>query len=114
MRSYGRPDVEFSGTDEVINLNSSEDGANRPYFPWGEDLLGGTGFGVEIFLMGTGTNKAPGTGKGEAVELPPVGQPVWVQCKGYRTLAYRDGEGKWRNVADKEEVVGVIRWIKDD
>jgi hypothetical protein len=22
--------------------------------------------------------------------------PVWVQCPGYRCLAYQDGEGNWR------------------
>jgi hypothetical protein len=29
-----------------------------------------------------------------------LGKRAIVQCDGYRCLAYVDGEGKWRNVAD--------------
>lgn len=36
--------------------------------------------------------------------LPPVGEAVWVECGGYRTLAYRDLKGVWRTVAKNEEV----------
>ena len=36
--------------------------------------------------------------------LAPVGQPVWVECGGYRTLAYLDAKGVWRTVAKNEEV----------
>ena len=25
-----------------------------------------------------------------------LGKPVWVQCPGFRCLAYRDGQGNWR------------------
>ena len=42
---------------------------------------------------------------GQAREnLPPVGEAVWVECGGYRTLAYRDPKGVWRTVAKNEEV----------
>ena len=37
-------------------------------------------------------------------DLPPVGEPVWVECGSYRTLAYRDEHGVWRTVAKKEPV----------
>lgn len=37
-------------------------------------------------------------------ELPPVGEPVWVECGTYRTLAYRDEHGVWRTVAKKEPI----------
>ena len=37
-------------------------------------------------------------------KLPPVGEAVWVECSGYRTLAYRDPKGVWRTVAKNEEV----------
>ena len=44
-------------------------------------------------------------GSGQAPEkLPPVGEAVWVECGGYRTLAYRDAKGTWRTVAKNEEV----------
>jgi hypothetical protein len=43
---------------------------------------------------------------------PTVGEPVWVQGHGFRVLAYRDREGKWRNVGDRKEVVGVIKWLR--
>ena len=36
--------------------------------------------------------------------LEPVGQPVWVECGDYRTLAYRDAKGVWRSVAKNEEL----------
>lgn len=37
-------------------------------------------------------------------QLPPVGEPVWVECGTYRTLAYRDEKGVWRTVAKREPV----------
>ena len=41
-------------------------------------------------------------------DLPPVNQPVWVQCEGYRTMAYRDKEGKWRNFYNDKEITGKV------
>jgi len=35
-------------------------------------------------------------------ELPPAGEPVWVECGTYRTLAYRDAKGVWKSVAKNE------------
>jgi hypothetical protein len=49
-------------------------------------------------------------GKDGSGKLPPAGEPVWVRCEGYRTMAYLDSNGVWRSAAtDKElnEVVGV-------
>jgi hypothetical protein len=37
-------------------------------------------------------------------KVPVVGEPVWVQCGNYRTLAYLDEKGVWRTVAKGEEV----------
>ena len=37
--------------------------------------------------------KAETAGMGEDSE---GGKPVWVQCPGYRCLAYQDLQGKWR------------------
>jgi len=47
----------------------------------------------------------------EETVLPPVGQEVLVQCPGFRCLAYRDGEGKWRGVFDKRELPEVLEII---
>jgi len=38
--------------------------------------------------------------------------PIWVQCKGYRCLAYQNADGRWVNfytgkqLADFVEVIG--------
>lgn len=37
-------------------------------------------------------------------KIPLVGEPVWVECGDYRTLAYRDVKGIWRTVAKNEEI----------
>jgi len=41
--------------------------------------------------------------------LPPAGQRVVVQCEGYRCLAYRDREGKWRSAQSDAELTKVLR-----
>ena len=50
--------------------------------------------------------------RGDGEELPPVGQQVWVQCEGFRTLAYRDAHGKWKTVAKGEELSGLVKVLK--
>ena len=42
-------------------------------------------------------------------KLPPVAQTALVQCQGFRCLAYRDKEGKWRSFHRPGEVLGVIK-----
>jgi hypothetical protein len=44
-------------------------------------------------------------------ELPPVGLNVWVQCEGYRCLAYRTKDGKWMTAIGHKEVKNVIRVV---
>jgi hypothetical protein len=44
-------------------------------------------------------------------ELPPVGLNVWVQCEGYRCLAYRTKDGKWLTAIGNKEVKDVIRVV---
>jgi hypothetical protein len=36
---------------------------------------------------------------------------VWVQCKGYRCLAYRDATGKWINFYTGKELTGFFKVI---
>jgi hypothetical protein len=48
-----------------------------------------------------------------AFGLPAVGQPVWVQCGGYRTMAYRDQDGKWRKLADGKKLTGNVAVIDE-
>jgi hypothetical protein len=45
-------------------------------------------------------------------DLPPIGEPVWVQCEGYRTLACRDKDGKWRTFVGDRELEGKVRFLK--
>ncbi|HUA68114.1 MAG TPA: hypothetical protein VMA13_06160 [Candidatus Saccharimonadales bacterium] len=40
--------------------------------------------------------------------LPPVGKEVVVQCRGFRCLAYRGRDGKWRGVFDQKELPEVL------
>jgi hypothetical protein len=39
--------------------------------------------------------------------------PVYVQCKGFRCLAYRDAKGIWRYFLDDKELPEVIKVISD-
>ena len=47
------------------------------------------------------------------VSLPPVGEPVWVQCDGFRTKAFRDKAGVWRTLARQEVLEGVVKVIEE-
>jgi hypothetical protein len=46
--------------------------------------------------------------------LPPIGETVLVQAQGYRCLAFRDKDGKWRGAFHQDELHGTIRVIKPD
>jgi hypothetical protein len=46
--------------------------------------------------------------------LPPIGAQVLVQAEGFRCLAFRDRDGKWRNAFSRDELRGTIRVIKFD
>ena len=39
----------------------------------------------------------------------PGNHSVWVQCEGFRCLAYLDGDGKWRNWINGEKLPNVIK-----
>jgi DNA-binding NtrC family response regulator len=43
---------------------------------------------------------------------PPTGEPVLVQCDGFRCLAYLDPEGKWREYKNSKELPDVIEWFE--
>ena len=38
----------------------------------------------------------------------PAGMMVLVQCDGFRCLAYRDEDGKWRSAFSSEELDSVL------
>jgi hypothetical protein len=42
--------------------------------------------------------------KKRKAELPPAYRQVLVQCVGFRSLAYRNFEGKWKAVADNKNL----------
>jgi len=51
---------------------------------------------------------SPGsTGKRDD-KLPPVGEVVIVQCDGFRCMAFRDPQGKWRDYFHRDELRGRI------
>ena len=37
-----------------------------------------------------------------------AGETYWVQCDGYRTLAVKGADGRWKSAHDHREVTGVI------
>ncbi len=43
--------------------------------------------------------------------LPNYEELVWVQCKGYRCLAYRDAAGKWVNFYTDRKLTNFVRVI---
>jgi hypothetical protein len=45
--------------------------------------------------MAEGTTKTETNGESEGADW---GTPVWVQCTGFRCLAYQDADGKWRTL----------------
>jgi len=47
-------------------------------------------------------------------DLPPAGLNVWVQCEGFRCLAYRTKDGKWLTAFGNKEVKEVIRVLPLD
>jgi GH24 family phage-related lysozyme (muramidase) len=65
--------------------------------------------------MDADKEKSPGSSEvGDKPAVPPAGAQVWVQCEGFRTLAYRDAKGKWRTVSKGEELKGVVTVIKEE
>jgi hypothetical protein len=64
--------------------------------------------------MESGEQEQLGPGvRNEKQSLPAVGEPVWVQCGGYRTMAYRDDKGRWKTVAKGEELKGSVQVVGD-
>lgn len=55
-------------------------------------------------------------GEGMDAEIIPeerVEAPVWVQCEGFRCLAYRDRRGDWRTFARDEKLPRVVRVLNE-
>ncbi|MBC8097456.1 MAG: hypothetical protein H7Y43_16750 [Akkermansiaceae bacterium] len=42
-------------------------------------------------------------------ELPPAGEVALVQGKGFRCMAYRDKDGKWRDYLRRDELPEPIK-----
>jgi len=63
-------------------------------------------------MNGDNAYRLRNTGGEEKESLPPPGEQVWVQCEGFRTLAYRDTKGKWKTVAKGEELKGAVKVLK--
>ena len=43
----------------------------------------------------------------------PVGVPVWVQCDGYRCLAFLNQRGEWRAYSDCGKLSGVVKVLSE-
>jgi hypothetical protein len=39
------------------------------------------------------------------------GEPVWVQCEGFRCLAFQDKQGVWRAFYDRSKLPGPVKVI---
>ena len=39
---------------------------------------------------------------------PEIGERYWVQCKGYRTMAFMGPDGKWMSVYNSVELPEVV------
>lgn len=49
----------------------------------------------------------------QGVRLPET-EPVWVQCEGYRCLAYLDREGFWRVFSNGKRLPDSVRVLDDE
>jgi hypothetical protein len=67
----------------------------------------------EVGSFGMSARKTDQDGEEEPT-LPPVGLNVWVQCEGFRCLAYRTKDGKWLTAIGNKEVKAVIRVLSLD
>lgn len=56
--------------------------------------------------VGEGDEKGAG-------KLPGVGEPVWVQCSGFRIMAYRDEDGAWRILSSGKKLDGKVEVIRE-
>jgi len=54
-----------------------------------------------------------GLGKDDKT-LPPPGQSVMVRGRGFRCMAYRDRDGKWRGAFRHEELPEVLEILKPE
>ena len=45
-------------------------------------------------------------------QVPIFKELVWVQCKGYRCLAYSDANGKWINFYTGKKLQDFVRIIR--
>jgi hypothetical protein len=57
----------------------------------------------------SGENQRAGVSSERGVS--PV--PVYVQCKGFRCLAYRDEQGVWRYASDGKELPEVLKVLSE-
>ena len=53
-----------------------------------------------------------GCGCKDQAGLPPIGETVLVQGEGFRCLAYRDKDGKWKDYFHGTELRGSVRVLK--
>ncbi len=44
-------------------------------------------------------------------QIPNYSDLVWVQCDGYKCLAYTDETGKWMNFYTGEELTDIVKVI---
>ncbi len=55
-----------------------------------------------------GTSQSPAEDAGKAGQPPPPGQFFLVRCRGFRCLAYRGPDGKWRDAHSGKELPEVL------
>jgi hypothetical protein len=51
---------------------------------------------------------------GAAVERKScTGEPVWVQCEGFRCLAVLDKQGQWHSFCNRSELLHVLKVLEE-
>jgi hypothetical protein len=46
-------------------------------------------------------------------QVAATGEPVWVQCEGFRCLAYLNERGEWRTYPNGAKLSGMVKVIDE-
>jgi len=60
----------------------------------------------------TGSHERSGGAKVRKKKLRD-GEPVWVQCEGFRCLAFLDKQGQWRAFYDRSALPRVLKVLNN-
>ncbi len=52
-------------------------------------------------------------GKSVLSQAGPVNEPVWVQCNGFRCLAYLNQQGEWRAYSSGAKLTDAVKVLDE-